>query len=109
MIVSDLQSHSGSGHTTPARRDSEALDPRPLEIRRVAIIFDDKLRPETTGTYCRRALERMVEFEHVRPADLSRLQPLNASTAQRINAFDLYLRIDDGLDYHLPAGLHPTA
>ncbi len=83
--------------------------PRPPEIRRVAIIFDDKLRPETTGTYCRRALQGMVEFEHVLPTDLSRLQTLNASMPQRHNAFDLYLRIDDGLDYRLPAELRPSA
>ena len=105
MVVSELQSHSGRGLSIPASRDSEALDHGPLAIRRVAIIFDDKLRPETTGTYCRRALEGMVEFEHIRPADLSKVQQLNASTPQRPGAFDLYLRIDDGLDYRLPAEL----
>ena len=29
-----------------------------MDIRRVAVIFDDQSRPETTGVYCRRALGR---------------------------------------------------
>jgi hypothetical protein len=69
-------------------------------IRRVAIIFDDELRPETTGGYCLRALRNLVEVEHFRPADFERITP---------GAFDLYLSIDDGLDYLLPEGLHPSA
>ena len=32
-----------------------------MEIRRVAVIYDDRERPETTGVYCRRALESLVE------------------------------------------------
>jgi len=66
----------------------------------VALIFDDTARPETTGVYCRRALEGLVAVEHFRPADLERVPR---------TGFDLYLNIDDGLRYPLPADLHPAA
>jgi 2-polyprenyl-3-methyl-5-hydroxy-6-metoxy-1,4-benzoquinol methylase len=75
-------------------------------MHRVAIIFDDQLRPETTGVYCLRALGGLVEVEHIRPTDLPRL---HASTSPRLNDFDLFLHIDDGLDYRLPAALRPAA
>jgi hypothetical protein len=67
-----------------------------MGIRRVALIYDDKDRPETTGVYCRRALESMVDVVHFRANDLAGIPP---------TAFDLYLNIDDGLEYQLPAGL----
>lgn len=35
-----------------------------MSIHRVALIFDDRARPETTGVYCRRALERLVDVVH---------------------------------------------
>ncbi len=69
-------------------------------MKRVALIFDDSARPETTGVYCRRALEGLVTVEHFRPADLEHIPR---------DGFDLYLSIDDGLRYHLPAELHPSA
>jgi len=71
-----------------------------MDIRRVAIVFDDQPRPETTGVYCRRALESLVDVVHFRPDALA--------TIPR-DGFDLYLNIDDGLDYRLPPGLHPSA
>jgi SAM-dependent methyltransferase len=71
-----------------------------MSIQRVALIFDDQARPETTGVYCLRALRRLVAVEHFRPADLDRIPR---------EGFDLYLRIDDGFDYRLPAGLRPCA
>jgi GT2 family glycosyltransferase/tetratricopeptide (TPR) repeat protein/2-polyprenyl-3-methyl-5-hydroxy-6-metoxy-1,4-benzoquinol methylase len=71
-----------------------------MDIRRVALIFDDRERPETTGVYCRRALERLVAVEHFRPDEIERISGTN---------FDLYLNIDDGFPYRLPAGLHPSA
>jgi 2-polyprenyl-3-methyl-5-hydroxy-6-metoxy-1,4-benzoquinol methylase len=71
-----------------------------MSVRRVAIIFDDTARPETTGVYCRRALESLVAVEHFRPADLERIPR---------QGFDLYLNIDDGLRYVLPEGLRPSA
>jgi hypothetical protein len=71
-----------------------------MSIQSVAIIFDNRARPETTGVYCRRALGNLVDVEHFLPTELSRL-------AER--KFDLYLRSDDGLQYQLPGGLHPCA
>jgi DUF based on E. rectale Gene description (DUF3880) len=71
-----------------------------MEIRRVALIFDDKDRPETMGVYCRRALESLVEVVHFRANELASIPR---------TGFDLYLNIDDGLKYQLPADLHPSA
>jgi GT2 family glycosyltransferase/tetratricopeptide (TPR) repeat protein/2-polyprenyl-3-methyl-5-hydroxy-6-metoxy-1,4-benzoquinol methylase len=70
-----------------------------MMIRRVALIYDDRPRPETTGYYCRRALESLVEVVHFRPDELADIpRP----------GFDLYLNIDDSLFYHLPTELHPA-
>jgi 2-polyprenyl-3-methyl-5-hydroxy-6-metoxy-1,4-benzoquinol methylase len=71
-----------------------------VSIRRVALIYDDRPRPETTGVYCLRALRDLVDVEHVRPDALDGLPP---------GRFDLYLNVDDGLRYHLPQNLHPSA
>jgi SAM-dependent methyltransferase len=71
-----------------------------MEIRRVALIFDDKDRPETTGVYCRRALESLVEVVHFRADELASIPR---------TGFVLYLNIDDGLEYQLPADLRPSA
>jgi 2-polyprenyl-3-methyl-5-hydroxy-6-metoxy-1,4-benzoquinol methylase len=71
-----------------------------MSVQRVAIVFDDSTRPETTGVYCRRALQGLVAVEHFRPAELDRVPR---------DGFDLYLNIDDGLRYVLPPDLHPSA
>jgi len=71
-----------------------------VDLRRVAIIFDHKARPETTGVYCRRALGQLVEVEHFLPAELAQVPR---------KGFDLYLNVDDGLRYHFPPDLHPSA
>ena len=71
-----------------------------MDIRRVALIYDDRDRPETTGVYCRRALGAVVEVEHFRPDEVER---------NSRGRFDLYLNVDDGLDYTLPDDLHPSA
>jgi FkbM family methyltransferase len=71
-----------------------------MAIRKVALIFDDQIRPDTTGGYCRRALRGLVEVEHFLPADLSQVPR---------TGFDLYLNIDDGMDYRLPDDLRPRA
>jgi 2-polyprenyl-3-methyl-5-hydroxy-6-metoxy-1,4-benzoquinol methylase len=71
-----------------------------MDIHRVALIFEDTSRPETTGVYCRRALEEIVQVIHFRPPDLERIPR---------TGFDLYLNIDDGLEYHLPDDLRPSA
>jgi hypothetical protein len=71
-----------------------------MDIRRVALIYDNRSRPETTGTYCLRALAELVEVEHVLPVDLDRIPRAG---------FDLFLSIDDGLEYRLPPDLRPAA
>src|SRR5262249_36214570 len=71
-----------------------------MNVRRVAVVFDDTARPETTGVYCRRALGSLVQVRHFLPAELSDVPR---------TGFDLYLSIDDGLDYPLPADLRPYA
>ncbi len=70
-----------------------------MVIRRVAVIYDDRVRPDTTGVYCRRALESLVETVHFRPDELAAIPT---------QGFDLYLNIDDGLPYDLPEGLRPV-
>jgi len=67
---------------------------------RIALIFDNQIRPDTTGVYCLRALQELVLVEHYLPGDLQRLSR---------QGFDLYLNIDDGLRYRLPPDLHPCA
>ena len=71
-----------------------------MSIRRVAIIYDNQTRPETTGEYCRRALQGMVEVEHFLPGQMERIPR---------EGVDLYLNIDDGHRYQLPPELHPCA
>ena len=69
-----------------------------MSVRRVALIYDDQARPETTGGYCKRALGQLTEVRHFRPAEIPAIPP---------HEFDLYLHIDDGLPYRLPA--HPAS
>jgi GT2 family glycosyltransferase/2-polyprenyl-3-methyl-5-hydroxy-6-metoxy-1,4-benzoquinol methylase/tetratricopeptide (TPR) repeat protein len=71
-----------------------------MTIRRLALVYDDRPRPETTGVYCLRALRGLVEVEHVRPDALDSLPR---------DAFDLYLNVDDGHEYRLPPDLRPSA
>src|SRR5262249_19320752 len=68
--------------------------------QRVAILLNDVPRPETTGTYCLRALRELAEVEHFRPGEVDYIPR---------DRFDLYLAIDDGLNYPIPDGLHPSA
>ena len=66
-------------------------------LSRVAVAFDNTLRPETTGLYVRRALGRLVgDVEHLLPDDLLR---------QIAQGFDAYVFADDGLDYPIPPNL----
>lgn len=71
-----------------------------MGISRIAIIFDNTHRPETTGFYCRRALGCIAEVEHFLPNQLDQIQT---------GDFDLFLNIDDGLRYELPSHLRPAA
>lgn len=67
-----------------------------MHIERVAVVFDDRPRPETTGGYCFRVWERMAEAVHLRPHELAGIRP---------GQFDLILHIDDGLPRDWPQGL----
>jgi GT2 family glycosyltransferase/2-polyprenyl-3-methyl-5-hydroxy-6-metoxy-1,4-benzoquinol methylase/tetratricopeptide (TPR) repeat protein len=71
-----------------------------MPVRRIAIVFDNNARPETTGIYCLRALKEFVEIEHFLPSELSEIPR---------NDFDLFLNIDDGLSYSWRVDLHPSA
>ncbi len=67
---------------------------------KVAVVFDNQHRPETTGFYCRRALAKRVDVEHLLPHELPLIPP---------GLFDLFVCIDDGLDYEIPDSLRPRA
>jgi GT2 family glycosyltransferase/spore maturation protein CgeB/tetratricopeptide (TPR) repeat protein/SAM-dependent methyltransferase len=71
-----------------------------MTIRRVAVIFDDRSRPETTGGYCLAALRNLVAAVHVRPDVLH---------DQSSSDFDWFLRVDDGHDYPVPPQCRPLA
>ncbi len=71
-----------------------------MQFQRVALIFDDQVRPDTTGGYCRRALSQLIEVEHFLPSRVDQLDP---------RRFDLIVNIDDGLRYRLPKHLRPAA
>jgi hypothetical protein len=71
-----------------------------MTICRVALIFDDRLRPDTTGVYVRRALAGLVEVVHFQP---------DQAQAIPVDGFDLYLSVDDDTEYRLPETLHPRA
>lgn len=73
---------------------------------RVGIVFDNSVRPETTGIYCRRALSELVRAgildvaEHFLPGEWHRLKEIN---------YDWVLIVDDGLDYDIPVSSGPYA
>ena len=71
-----------------------------MSIHRVALIFDDRIRPDTTGVYVRKALAELVEVVHFQPGQ---------ADAIPASGFDLYLSIDDDTEHRLPASLHPRA
>jgi GT2 family glycosyltransferase/2-polyprenyl-3-methyl-5-hydroxy-6-metoxy-1,4-benzoquinol methylase len=71
-----------------------------MSLQRVAAVFDRETRPETTGVYCLKALESLCQVEHLAPERLAQLEP---------GSFDLYLRIDDGLQFDWPKRLRPCA
>jgi GT2 family glycosyltransferase/tetratricopeptide (TPR) repeat protein len=69
-----------------------------MVIRNVAVFYDDRVRSDTTGLYCRRALGQLVEVEHFLPTERERIPD---------GRFDLYLQIDGGLRHVPPDGLRP--
>lgn len=70
-----------------------------MSVSRVALVFDHRLRKDTTGVYCRRALARLVDTTHVLPEEVSKLSSAD---------FDLFINIDDGLRYRWPVDLRPS-
>lgn len=71
-----------------------------MTTARIALIFDNQARPETTGFYCRRAFGKFVDVEHFLPEEISEIPE---------GKFDLFLNIDDGFQFHLPEHLRPAA
>jgi len=69
-------------------------------VKRVAVIYYDEPRPETSGGYCLRALRDLVEAAHLRPEQAPSTAP---------GKFDLYLRIDDGVRRPIPRDLGSNA
>ncbi|MCL5065002.1 MAG: methyltransferase domain-containing protein [Firmicutes bacterium] len=67
---------------------------------RIALIYDDRPRSDTTGRYCFKYLSKMCATTHILPDRL-------AFTAKE--DYDLFLHIDDGLDYLIPNTLYPRA
>jgi hypothetical protein len=66
---------------------------------RIALIYDDTVRPDTTGGYCLRALQSLASATHLPPDRL----------ADARGDFELWVRVDDGRDFRLPPGLAPSA
>ncbi len=71
----------------------------------VAIVYDDRRRPETTGVYCYRALQTMVASGRV--AEVQHLTPDKLASSEK-GRFQTYLFVDDGLAYPIPRGLTPS-
>lgn len=67
---------------------------------KVGLVYDHEQRPETTGFYCRRALGKLVDVEHLVPHELALVNP---------STFDLFVFVDDGLDYNIPEQCRPRA
>jgi GT2 family glycosyltransferase/2-polyprenyl-3-methyl-5-hydroxy-6-metoxy-1,4-benzoquinol methylase/tetratricopeptide (TPR) repeat protein len=67
---------------------------------KIGLVFDNRPRPETTGYYCRRALSRLVDVEHLLPDELPKIDA---------SIFDLFVCIDDGLNYQIPDHCRPRA
>jgi hypothetical protein len=66
----------------------------------VAVIFDDRLRPDTTGVHCRSALRELVEVAHFHTEQRHEIPS---------SGFDLYLSIDDDSEHAMPSRLRPLA
>ena len=76
-----------------------ACDNSSFQDKRIALLYDDIVRPDTTGVHCRNALEKLCEVTHFQPTELDKVP----------QGFDLYLFIDDGFRYFLPEWLKPSA
>ena len=67
---------------------------------RVGLIYDDTIRADTTGRYCLKYLSNLCNVTHLLPKDLQ-------TTAKE--DYDLFLHVDDGMDYVIPNYLFPRA
>ena len=66
--------------------------------RRIAIVYDNTVRPDTTGEFCRRALEGLGHtVSHFLPAEAADIIPI----------YEVYLWMDDDRTPSLPTALHP--
>jgi hypothetical protein len=66
---------------------------------KIAIVFDNQNRPDTTGVYCQRALRGKHEVDHFLPDQMDRIRP---------DSYDVFLNIDDGRSYRFRPDLHPS-
>lgn len=77
-----------------------------MNVARVAVVFDNRPRPETTGTYVRRALGtlvregRLASVDHFLPEEVPLLPP---------DLYDLFLYVDDGLTREFAETHRPIA
>lgn len=69
-----------------------------MTLRRLARIYDNYPRPETTGLCCRQELAPLIPVEHTLPADAIHV---------RRREYDAAIAIDYGLDYLLPTSIRP--
>ena len=67
---------------------------------KVAIVYDNTQRPDTTGEHCLQALRGLCEVQHFLPTQMDEVPRAS---------FDLHLQIDDGLRYRFPLDLRPSA
>src|SRR5262249_19736436 len=83
---------------------AEHRESRLMSMHRVAVIFDDRLRPDTTGVYVRRALAGLG-------LGLDAVVHFHPEQAEFIPGagFDLYLSVDDHTEHRLPRHLRPRA
>ncbi|MFH1484567.1 MAG: glycosyltransferase, partial [Chloroflexota bacterium] len=66
---------------------------------RVAIVYDNTIRKDTTGELCRRALDKLCsQAHHFLPSQVYAIP----------SDYHLYINIDDGLNYRLPSYFHPS-
>jgi hypothetical protein len=81
-----------------------ALDPlrggSSMSLHRVALIFDDRVRPDSAGVYGRKALAGLVEAVLYQPGQAEAIPS---------SGFELYLSIDDDTEHRLPESLHRRA
>ena len=69
-----------------------------MEPGLIGLIFNSTRRQDTTGIYCKRALEQFTQVELIEPYQLDSVPSGRHS---------LYINIDEGTRYRLPPQLRP--